>query len=94
MFSRNRYATVRICEEAPFILQMFMWACIEMLQEKTDYLQVFELSATLEGQRIVHKQEQPPYRKEYLIQCVKPLSAKIFVIDDGEYATMLFAEEY
>ena len=65
-----------------------------MLEVGADYLQIFELSATSEGQIIVHKQEQPPYRKEYLIPCEKPLSAKIFAIDDGEYATMLFAEEY
>ena len=42
----------------------------------------------------VHTQEQPEYKQEYLIKCDKPLSAKIFAIDDGEYAAMLFAEEY
>ncbi len=94
MFSCNRYTTARVCEEVPFVLQMFMWSCIDMLPGEADYLQVFELTATSEGQRIAHKQEQPPYRKEYLIPCAKPLSTKIFVIDDGEYATMLFAEEY
>ena len=93
MFSLNRYATARVSEEIPLDLQVFMWACIDMLHDE-DYLQVFELTATLEGQRIVHIQEQPEYREEYLIQSDKPLSAKIFVIDDLEYATMLFADEY
>ena len=93
MFSLNRYATARVSEEIPLDLQVFMWACIDMLHDE-DYLQVFELTATPEVQRIVHIQEQPEYREEYLIQSDKPLSAKIFVIDDVEYATMLFAEEY
>ena len=94
MFSRNRYVTARISEEVPFILQMLMWACIDMLGNEADYLQVFELVVAPEGQRIAHIQEQPEYRREYLMKCDKPLSAKIFVIDDVEYATMLFAEEY
>jgi hypothetical protein len=94
MFSSNRYATARVSEEVPFELQLFMWMCIDGLGGEADYLQVFELTATPEVQRIVHTQEQPEYRQEYLIKCDKPLSAKIFVIDDVEYATMLFAEEY
>lgn len=94
MFSRNRYVTARASEEVPFVLQLFMWSCIDMLGNEADYLQVFELIATSEGQRIAHVQEQPSYRKEYLMKCDKPLSAKIFVIDDVGYATMMFAEEY
>ena len=64
MFSSNRYATARVCEEVPFVLQMFMWTCIDMLSIEADYFQVFELTATSESQRIVHKQEQPSYRQE------------------------------
>ena len=94
MFSLNRFATARVSEEIPLDFQVFMWACIDMLGDEADYLQVFDLAATPEGQRIVHIQEQPEYREEYLIQSDKPLSAKIFVIDDVEYATMLFADEY
>ena len=94
MFPLKRYVTARISDEVPFTLQIFMWACIDMLEVEADYLQIFELTATSKGQKIAHKQEQPPYRKEYLIPCANPLSTKIFVIDDGEYATMLFAGEY
>lgn len=94
MFSRNRYVTARVSEEVPFELQLFMWSCIDILGNEADYLQIFELVAATEGQIIVHKQEQPPYHKEYMIPCAKPLSAKIFAIDDVEYVTMLFAEEY
>ena len=94
MFSHNRYVTVRVSNEVDPITRFFMWTCIDMLAVEADYLQVFELVTAPEGQKIVHTQEQPPYCKEYLIPCNKPIFAKIFVIDDGTYATMLFAEEY
>ena len=94
MFPMKRYVTARIADEVPVTLQLFMWACIDMLEVEADYLQVFDLTATSEGQRIAHIQEQPEYRKKYLMKCDKPLSAKIFVIDDGEYATMLFTKDY
>ena len=94
MFPINRYATAEICKMVSPMLQAFMWMCIDFLNIDVDYLQVFELSEEQELQKIVHKQEVPEYSKEYLIPCQKPLSAKIFVIDDGEYATMLFADEY
>ena len=94
MFPINRYATAQICEKVSPRLQAFMWMCIDFLNVDADYLQVFELSEEQGMQKIVHKQEMPEYSKEYLIPCAKPLSAKIFVIDDGEYATMLFADEY
>ena len=43
---------------------------------------------------MVHEQEVPPYKKEHLLVGYEPMDAKIFVINDGDYATMLFAEEY
>lgn len=94
MFARIRYATARVSREVDPITQFFMWSCIDMMPEDQDYLQVFDLTATAEGQKIVHTQEVSPYSREYLIPCRKPITAKIFVIDDVEYATMMFAEEY
>ena len=85
MFSINSYATAQICEMISLMLQEFMWMCIDFVNIDADYLQVFELSKESEMQKIVHKQEVPEYSKEYLIPCTKPLSAKIFVINDGEY---------
>ena len=76
------------------ITQFFLWSCIDMLPVKTDYLQVFELVAVPNGLKVIHKQEIPEYKKEYLIPCEQALTAKIFVIDDGKHATMLFADEY
>ena len=94
MFSMERYATARISEEVDPMIQFFMWVCIDMLPCETDYLQVFDLIAVPEGLKVIHTQEIPKYKREFLIPCAKPLSGKIFIIDDGEYATMLFADEY
>lgn len=44
-------------------------------------------------QRITHKQEQPEYCKEYLLD-TKPVTETVFVIDDGTHTTMLLGEEY
>lgn len=96
--SKGRYLTRGVDNEIPLALQIFMWERIDKLSEPRDYLQVFELSETATGlQRIVHKQEQPEYRVEYIIteECApKAVTAKIFVIDDGDHCTMLLAEEY
>ena len=59
-----------------------------------DYLQVFLLSVDGENQRIIHEQEQPEYRKEYLFSSENPVTAKVYVIDDKTHSTMLLAEEY
>ena len=39
--------------------------------------------------------EQPEYRMEYLLPTISnPVTAKVYVIDDGDHSTMLLAEEY
>ncbi len=45
-------------------------------------------------QKIIHEQEQPDYRKEYIVSADCSIDAKIFVIDAGDHSTMLLAEEY
>jgi hypothetical protein len=63
-----------------------------------DHLQVFELlQAELNrkpAQKIIHSQECPEYRKEHFIPVTNSVNAKVFVIDDGNYSTMLLADEY
>ena len=58
---------------------------------RKDYLQVFILTTTPTGQHIVYEQEQPPYRYELEVEW---MDAKVFVIDDRTYSTMLLADEY
>ena len=67
----------------------------QMEVENKDYLQVFELEKQSYGkQYICHKQEQPPYKYEICLECKTAVTAKIFVIDDQTYSTMLLAKEY
>ena len=95
MFNNPKYLTKGVQSSIPGWLVLLMWSMIEGMQvEHKDYLQVFRLQKTERGQHITHTQEQPPYQYELDIPCTDPMSAKIFVIDDGTHSTMLLAEEY
>ena len=93
MFKNAKYLTHGVQSEIPIELQLFMWSCIEAVP-KPDYLQVFRLEPMKTMQKITHEQEQPQFRREYLIQTNNPITAKIYVIDSDTYSTMLLAEEY
>lgn len=95
MFDNKRYITKGVNEKVSFLLQLFMWQCIDSMDVQKDYLQVFKLSVENRKQKIEHIQEEPCYRREYLFYADTPvLICKIFVIDDGSHSTMLLAEEY
>ena len=89
----NRYITRGVQSEIPVLLQIFMWDCISAVPEK-DYIQIFRLSECNGKQKIVHEQEVPEYKREYLLAVPEPVNAKIYVIDDSDHCTMLLAEEY
>lgn len=93
MFNNQRYLTKGVQSEIPTELQFFMWECIKLVPEP-DYLQIFRLEPIETMQRITHEQEQPQFRREYLIPSDSPITAKIYVIDSDTYSTMLLAEEY
>ena len=92
-FTGTRYATNEISVELPLDLQILLWGLIDQLEEK-DYLQVFTLTATDQGQRIVHSQEQPPYQAEYTFPTLASRQGKVFVIDDESHTTMLWSHQY
>ena len=94
MFDNPRYLTKGVNQSISLELQIFMWSCIDNLKVEKDYLQVFNLSVVNGIQRVEHKQEVPEYKNTYYVLVSNPVDAKIFVIDDGEYSTMLLAEEY
>lgn len=95
MFNGKRFVTSGIAEKVPLELQVTMWNMIDTMDEQKDYLQVFDLSEENGKQKIVHSQEQPEYKKEYLFKTGTPfLCAKIYVIDDVTHSTMLFNYEY
>lgn len=102
MFKKdNRYVTRGINEEVDIRLQLIMWNMIDKLNDEgnveLDYLQVFKLRK--EGNKIVinQSQEVPEYSCTYEIE-IEDIQIdneiKLYVIDSGEYSTMLFPSEY
>ena len=93
----KRYLTRGINEQIPIELQLFCWRCYDAAKAtgKYDYLQVFELKILDEQtQQVEHRQEVPEYKQIYHLKSSYPIDQKIFIIDEGEYVTMLLAEEY
>ena len=102
MFKKdNRYVTRGVNEEVDIRLQLIMWNMIDKLNDEgnveLDYLQVFKLRK--EGNKIVinQSQEVPEYSCTYEIE-IEDIQIdneiKLYVIDSGEYSTMLFPSEY
>lgn len=89
----NRYITKGVQSKIPAVLQLFMYDRISVVPKK-DYLQIFRLSVLNGKQKIIHEQEQPEFKREYLLSIPEPITAKVYVIDDGDHCTMLLAEEY
>ena len=101
-FKGNRYMTRGVDADIPPILHIIMWGMIDediTVGLKMDYLQVFRLKPVTkndrEYQEIKHTQEQPNRERIVTVNLdVAPVSEKIFVIDSGEYVTMMLADEY
>ena len=102
MFKKdNRYVTRGVNDEVDIRLQLIMWSMIDKLKDEEsvelDYLQVFKLRR--EGNKIVinQSQEVPEYSCTYEIELEDVQlddEIKVYVIDSGEYSTMLFPSEY
>ena len=52
------------------------------------------MSPDINWQRIIHTQENPDYKKEYVFNLDTAVIGKVFVIDDGTHSTMLMNYEY
>ncbi len=94
MFDGKKYVTRGVLNEIPPLLQVLMWQLIEELKIPKDALQIFQLVPVKGRQKIVHMQESPFYRKEYLIAFDTAVDARVYVIDDEIYSTMLLSDEY
>lgn len=101
MFKNNRYVTRGVNEEIDIRLQMIIWSMIDKLKDKgnveVDYLQIFKIRK--EGDKVVinQSQEVPKYSCTYEIELEDIQlddEIKVYVIDSGEYSTMLFPHEY
>ena len=95
MFNNSRYITKGVHEELPLSIQILLWSLVDSLLIEKDYLQIFNIKV-IRGNllEITHSQEKPVYKQT--IQAVSDIdrNMKVYIIDDGEYSTMLFAEEY
>lgn len=102
MFKKdNRYVTRGVNEEVDIRLQLIMWSMIDKLNDEgngeLDYLQVFKIRK--EGNKVVinQSQEVPEYSCTYEIE-LEDIQIddviKVYVIDSGEYSTILFPHEY
>lgn len=98
-----RYMTRGISESLPLGIQIILWKMVDSLRKvkELDYLQVFELEVTgckEDGtlvQVIKHSQEQPDYSRVWNTPIIEEgVTGKIYIIDDGAVATMLWANEY
>lgn len=99
MFDGQQYVTRGVLAQIPLYLQNILWYLVKsMTIASKDSLQVFELEKLQEQdhvkQKIIHQQEQPPYLAEHCISAREAVSAKVFIIDNSPYSTMLPAEEY
>ena len=102
MFKKdNRYVTRGVNEEVDIRLQLMIWSMLDKLKDEEnvelDYLQVFRIRK--EGKKIVisQSQEVPEYSFIYEIELEDIQiedEIKVYVIDSGEYSTMLFPSEY
>ena len=96
MFDKERYLTRGVKENLSIPIQITLWRMIEKVTVEKDYLQIFEISQLPNNQlHIIHKQEVPEYSSELVISgTIQESNIKIYVIDGGEYSTMLLADEY
>lgn len=97
MFENNkgRYLTRGVDAEIPLDIQIFMWEAVDKMPEPKDWLQVFNLSVENGLQIIRHTSEQPKFDMTYILTALtKTVTAKVYIIDDGDHCTMLLAEEY
>jgi len=101
-FDRNRYITKRIEEELPAVLLIYLWNLIDERRNNKkvpmDYLQIFELRTEKIGNEenliITLRQEVPLYEEVHSITHFTTVTGRIYVIDDIDHVTMLWAEEY
>lgn len=98
MFDNTRYITRGVAHEIDPIVQAKLWDMVDRIPIQKDYLQIFQLSFTLENgvamQKIIHMQEQPAYSTTVVIETYNPTNYKIYVIDDETHSTMLLSTEY
>ncbi|MEC1375844.1 DUF960 family protein [Heyndrickxia oleronia] len=95
----KRYMTRNIADGLHIEIQMIIWNLIEERvnnDEELDFLQVFELTNEKGMQSIIHQQECPMHKQQWLIplQQTRPVTSTVWCLDNGEYQMMLYPEDY
>ncbi|WP_242272090.1 DUF960 family protein [Bacillus cereus group sp. BfR-BA-01310] len=97
--NQRRYATKAVQNIIPLELQQFLWLIIDCRKaagDRLDYLQVFELQSDHEYQLVCNIQEYPPLQLEYKfkLNSKEVINCNVWLVDNGEYATMLLPSDY
>ena len=101
---KKRYETEQIVQELDISYRFIMWNLIDVLREhmELDSLQIFEFvcenkSGVINNktfkQRLIHRQEEPAYAKEYDFPSHTCINCRVYVRDNGEYCCMMFDDE-
>ncbi|MGJ9385233.1 DUF960 family protein [Salipaludibacillus sp. CF4.18] len=95
----KRYMTKSLAEKIHPEIAMHLWNFIDKERKagrEIDYLQVFELTVIKETQSVLHRQEQPSYKEQWIIDLknTEPITTTIWCIDDGQTQMMMFPEDY
>jgi len=99
--ANSRLVTRGILEQLPTEILVQLWTSIDIQKNaglEMDYLQVFKFEKVNSVLAIWHTQEVPERKtviySEYKSDFEKILNETVYVIDDGDHSTMLFATEY
>ncbi len=91
-FNNLIFTTRAVKEELPEEVLLFIVGLVKNMHKEikeVDYLQVI----TIENNTLIHTQEIPEYKKEYILS-ISTENCKLFFIDSGEYSTLMFNHEY
>ena len=91
-FNNLIFTTRAVKEELPEEVLLFIVGLVQNMHKEVnevDYLQVI----TIESNTLIHTQEIPEYKKEYLLS-ISVENGKLFFIDNGQYSTLMFSYEY
>lgn len=96
----KRFMTRSVAEELHLEIAIILWQLIDRLKEQEvelDYLQVFELSISLDNQlAITHRQEIAERRETWIIPLEEaaPITRTVWCIDNDDGQMMLFPQDY
>jgi hypothetical protein len=95
---QQKYVTAGVCDKISPLTQMMIWQLASTVPCQADYLQVFRLNPGVKNGRAVQivrqSQEVPEFQRSLSFYCEEAVTAKLFMIDDGDHITLLLASEY